>query len=404
MKCRPWSPALLSAPTLGAGTDAASLQAIERQTLEGRPCSRPPAQEKAAGPAANQGALKTSPQVIVAGYQRADLRRSLWHVCNSFTPYFSLMWLMHASLAYSYLVTLALAVPASGFLVRVFIIMHDCSHGSFFRSRRANDVLGTLTGILLFTPYYGWRRRHSLHHATSSDLGRRGWWDVRTLTVREYAESSRWQRFGYRLYRHPLVLFVIGPLAFFLVIQRFSSPGAHRRERLNVRLTNLAILCTVAGAMWLVGPREYLLLQLPVMFLSSAVGLWLFYVQHQFEGAYWTRHSEWDFVQAALAGSSYYKLPRLLQWFTGNIGFHHIHHLNPKIPNYRLQFCHDENPELQRVNTLTLWSSRRSLSCKLWDEDGQRMVSFKEISTPFVRASWAARDGGDVNGSTYQRV
>ncbi len=236
------------------------------------------------------------------------------------------------------LVSSLLAILAGGFLVRIFIIFHDCGHGSFFQSRRANDILGFVTGVLTFTPYYHWRWQHALHHASSGDLDRRGMGDVWTLTLREYLEASRWKRFAYRVARNPLVLFTLGPL-FLLMVHRFCSPNAGRRERNSVHLTNLALLAVAIGLSLLFGVKAYLLLQLGVLLAAGIAGVWLFYVQHQFEGVYWERSQEWDYATAALQGSSFYKLPKVLQWFSGNIGFHHIHHLSPRIPNYHLEKC-----------------------------------------------------------------
>lgn len=304
----------------------------------------------------------------------------MWQLANTVIPYFLLWYVMLQSLNWSYWLTLGLSVIAGGFLLRIFIIFHDCGHGSFFRSRRANTTVGLLAGLLLFTPYYQWRHQHAVHHATNGDLDRRGSGDIHTLTVREYLARSPWGRLRYRLFRHPLVLLGIGPLYTFLIGQRFVTPGAARRERLSVYGTNVALLVGITAVMLLVGWREYLLVQLPIVVVAATAGVWLFYVQHQFEEAYWAEHAEWDYATAALAGSSYLKLPSVLQWFTGNIGLHHIHHLSARIPNYALQQCHDENPQLQTAHVLTISSGMKTLALSLWDEEGRRMISFRQLA------------------------
>jgi omega-6 fatty acid desaturase (delta-12 desaturase) len=286
---------------------------------------------------------------------------------------------MYLTSGLSYWLTGALALLASGFLVRIFIIFHDCGHGSFFRSRKANDIVGFLTGVLTLAPYYHWRWEHALHHASAGDLDRRGTGDVWTLTVREYLEASRWKRFAYRLARNPLILFVVAPLLLFVVKHRFPSPKAARRERNSVYLTNLAALAMAAGLVWLFGLESYLLIQLFILMVSGAAGVWLFYVQHQFEGVYWERAEQWDYCTAALKGSSFYKLPKLLQWFSGNIGFHHIHHLSPRIPNYHLEKCHRAEPLFQAVKPVTFFGSFKSLTFRLWDEQRRKLVSFRAV-------------------------
>ncbi len=313
---------------------------------------------------------------IVSRYEKPALSRSVWQVANTVVSYGILWYLMYRSLAISYWITLALAIPAGGFLVRLFIIFHDCGHGSFFRSRKANDTLGVITGILTFTPYYQWRRKHAIHHATSSDLDRRGTGDVWTLTVREYLEAPRWKRCVYRLMRNPVVLFGIAPLFLLVVGQRLPWRKADRRERTNVFWTNLAIVGMAALLSWQMGLQAYLMIQGTVLMIAGSVGVWLFYVQHQFDGAYWEHHDRWDYVTAALQGSSFYKLPRVLQWFTGNIGFHHIHHLSPGIPNYNLEKCYRADPLFQSVERVTLLSSLKSLTYRLWDEERHVWVGY----------------------------
>ena len=318
---------------------------------------------------------------IVSRYERPSLSRSVWQAASAVVSYGVLWYLMHRSVAISYWITLALAILAAGFVVRLFIIFHDCGHGSFFKSRTANDTLGMITGILTFTPYYQWRHKHAIHHATSGDLDRRGTGDVWTMTVQEYLDASRRRRFAYRLTRNPVVLFGIAPLLLLVVGQRFPWRKADRRERTNVLWTNLAILGMAALLTWLMGLKTYLVIQVSVLMIAGSVGVWLFYVQHQFEGAYWERRGKWDYVTAALHGSSYYRLPKVLQWFTGNIGFHHIHHLSPGIPNYNLEKCHKADPLLQAARHITLLDSLKSISYRLWDEQRQKWVGYGDLRT-----------------------
>ena len=315
----------------------------------------------------------------MSNYQRPALKRALWQLLNTLLPYAALWYLMYLSLTISYWLTAGLALVASGFLVRVFILFHDCGHGSFFKSTKANNVLGFITGVLCFTPYYHWRWQHALHHASAGDLDRRGTGDVWTLTVEEYLNVSRWKRFAYRLARNPFVLFVLAPLFLFLVMQRIPSRKAGRRERNSVYLTNITLLALATGMGLLFGFKTYLLLQGGLLLAAGVAGVWLFYVQHQFEGVYWERSEKWDYATAALQGSSFYKLPKVLQWFSGNIGFHHIHHLSPRIPNYHLEKCHRAEPLFQTVRPVTLLSSLKSLTFRLWDEQRGRLVSFRAL-------------------------
>jgi acyl-lipid omega-6 desaturase (Delta-12 desaturase) len=316
---------------------------------------------------------------IVTRYEQPALRRSLWQLINTLLPYVALWYLMYLSLGVSYWLTGTLSLLAAGFLVRVFIIFHDCGHGSFFKSRKANDIVGFITGVLSFTPYFHWRWEHALHHASAGDLDRRGTGDIWTLTVQEYLEASRWKRFAYRLARNPLILFVLAPLFLFLIKQRFPSTKASRRERYSVYWTNLALVPVGTGLSCLFGLKTYLLLQLGVVIVAAVAGVWLFYVQHQFEGVYWERRQEWDYCAAALQGSSFYKLPKILQWFSGNIGFHHIHHLSPRIPNYNLEKCHRAESLFQTVKPVTFFASFKALSFRLWDEQRRKLVSFRGL-------------------------
>lgn len=330
-------------------------------------------------------------KALVVPYQTPTIGRSVWQVVNTLVPYALLWYLMYRSLAVSYWLTLPLAIVAAGFMVRVFIIFHDCGHGSFFKSQKAADIVGIILGVLTFTPYYHWRWEHALHHSTAGNLDRRGSGDVWTLTVQEYLESSRWRRFAYRLARNPIVLFVLAPVFLFVVKQRFPSAKARPRERRSVYWTNLAILTLALALSWILGFEAYLLIQLTVMAVAGMAGVWLFYVQHQFEGVYWSRHGEWDYTTVALQGSSFYKLPKILQWFTGSIGFHHIHHLKPGIPNYNLARCHQAVPLFRSVKPVTLFSSLKSLTFRLWDEQRQRLVGFAYLRTVRGRPPAAGR-------------
>ena len=338
---------------------------------------------------------KTKPSVwkkLVANYQQPKLRSSLWQLTNSLLPYLALWGLMIWTFHKSYLLTLVLALIASGFLLRIFIIFHDCGHGSFFQSRRANRITEFLTGVLTFTPYRQWTHDHALHHATAGDLDRRGTGDIWTMTVREYIEASRWKRFIYRLVRNPIVLFGLAPWFVYLVQQRFPSSNSGRRERRGVLYTNVALLAVVTLMTLTIGLKAYLMIQLPIVIFSSAAGVWLFYVQHQFEGVEWDRREDWDYTEAALRGSSFYKLPGVLQWFSGNIGFHHIHHLSPSIPNYLLEKCHKENPLFHEAAEITLWSSMKSFTYRLWDEKKRKLVGYRRMRA--IRREIRAGSGG----------
>jgi len=316
---------------------------------------------------------------IVSKYQGPEKRSSVWQLVNSLVPYVILWYLAYRSLAVSYWLTLGLAILAAGFLVRVFIIFHDCGHGSFFKSRKASSFWGFIAGTLTFTPYHQWRFDHAVHHASCSDLDRRGVGDVWTLTVKEYLELPRWKRLAYRVYRNPLIMFTVGSIYFFGIRNRFPTRGAAKRERHSVHWTNLAILIIIAAFSLGISFKDYALVQVPIFVIAMTSGVWLFYIQHQFEDVYWEHHEKWDYTRAALAGSSFYKLPKVLQWFTGNIGFHHIHHLSPRIPNYKLEKCHKENPIFQQPKMITLLSSLKSLTLRLWDEDAHRLVGFGSL-------------------------
>ena len=325
--------------------------------------------------------MKQNWKAIVAAYQRPDVKRSVWQLVNSIGPYLALWYVAYRLLAVSFWLALPVIALSAGFMVRVFIIFHDCGHGSFFKSRVANDVVGMITGVLTFTPYYDWRAEHAQHHATAGDLDRRGVGDVWTMTVNEYRQASFWPRVGYRLYRNPFVLLGVAPFYVFLIKQRFPHRGSDTRAKMSVLVTDLALAVVFGFLFATVGVKATLLVELPLMAIAGAAGIWLFYVQHQFERVYWERHDRRDILAVAMAGSSLYALPRVLQWFAGNIGFHHIHHLSPRIPNYRLPKAYREQPLLQRVDRLTLLSSLRTLRLRLYDEATRQMVGFRAATT-----------------------
>jgi omega-6 fatty acid desaturase (delta-12 desaturase) len=320
---------------------------------------------------------------IVRRYNFPDRTRSIWQIVNSLVPYVLLWYLMYLSLSVSYWITLGLSVLAAGFLVRIFIIFHDCGHGSFFKSSSASRIIGTILGSLVFTPYEFWTNDHARHHQTVGNLDKRGHGDVWTATREEYTSMSRRKQILYRIYRHPVVLFLIGPFFFFVVFYRIPRKKMTTAERRGIHISNLVIATWVTGAILLIGWKAYLMIQLPVIYLATSAGVWLFYVQHQFEDTIWTRQTEWDYKKMALEGSSYMKFPKLLQWFSGNIGFHHIHHLSPKIPNYKLEQCYRENDLLRQIRPVTFWPSLKTMRLRLWDEAAGKLISFKQFRSSY---------------------
>ncbi len=317
----------------------------------------------------------------VSKYAQPDYRKAFWQIANTFLPYLGLWTLMIVTVLYGlpFWTTLLLTVPAAAFLVRIFILFHDCCHGAFFPSRRANRLLGYIAGILTFTPFEDWQRTHTIHHAAAGNLDQRGTGDIWTLTVDEYLSASRIKRLGYRLFRNPLLLFTFMPFVLFVIVQRFSSQGAKQRERLSVLYTNFALAAIFTLMSLSLGFWNYMLIQIPIIIMAASAGMWLFYVQHQYEDVYWKREQHWDLTMSGLEGSSYYKLPKALQWIVGNIGLHHIHHVRANIPNYNLQRCYNEVPLLQKVKPLTIRASIKSLWLNLWDEQKQKLVSFSSI-------------------------
>jgi omega-6 fatty acid desaturase (delta-12 desaturase) len=316
---------------------------------------------------------------ILARYKGPSLPRSLWQLASTATLVVATWVLMYFSLRVSYWLTLALAVPSAFFLIRLFIIQHDCGHGAFFKSPRVADAVGSVIGVLTLTPYHYWKKTHAIHHATSGNLEHRGFGDIATLTVDEYLSRPWRGRLMYRLYRNPMVLFVVGPAFHFIVKHRIPTivPRAWKRERFSIVWTDVVLAGFVALMALTVGLKAFLMVQLPLTLISCSLGVWLFYVQHQFEPTYWEHDERWDYDRAALQGSSYYELPPVLRWLTGNIGIHHIHHLNARIPNYRLPVVLRENPELADVNRLTLWQSIKCVPLALWDEQERKLVGFR---------------------------
>ncbi len=312
----------------------------------------------------------------LAPYAEPRLARSIVDLATSVVPYVALTAAMYMLVHVSVLIVLVLAVPATGFLLRTFIVFHDCAHGSFFCNRTANKYVGIACALLVFTPFHPWRHEHAVHHATAGDLDHRGMGDIDTLTVAEYQSLSWPRRLEYRLMRNPVVMFGLGPVWALILEPRLVPRWARRRFWRTIVATDIALVLGIAGLCVLFGWEAVLLVQVPSALLAGAVGIWLFYVQHQFEGVYWQRHDSWSYADSALRGSSHLKLPKILQFFTGNIGLHHVHHLSARIPNYNLQRAHDENPVFHDVPMLSLWDGIRTLRLKLYDEQRGRLVGF----------------------------
>ncbi len=317
-------------------------------------------------------------RAVLAPYARPQLGRSLLGIATSLVPYLGLLVGMYVLLGVSYWLVLAVSVPAAGFLVRTYIVFHDCAHGNFLPSRKANDWLGTACGLLVFTPFLRWRHEHAVHHASSGNLDRRGVGDVPTITVAEYEARPWGRRVAYRLLRNPFVMFGLGPIWLLVLAPRFVSRSERPRIRHSVWYTNLGLAAVIAVLCWMLGWERFLLVEIPSLLLAGSIGVSLFYVQHQFEDAYWKNSDSWSYDEAALNGSSYLKLPRVLQFFTGNIGLHHVHHLSTRIPNYNLQRAHDAHVVLQQVPTLSLRDGVKCVGLKLWDEERGRLVTFRE--------------------------
>ena len=331
---------------------------------------------------------QTLPSVEAANWRRAvgpyvgpNARRASFQLITTLVPLAAAVYAAHAVRAYSVLAALLLVPIIAGLIIRTFIFMHDCAHGSFFASRRVNDAVGYVTGVLTLTPLAQWRRDHALHHASSGDLDRRGHGDVPTLTVREYKAKSAGGRRLYRLIRHPALLLLGGPVHLALGQRvRGRSLATGDKQLASVWLTNAGIALLLAAGFWFAGWRSVLLAYLLPYYVAAMAGVWLFYVQHQFEDAYWAPHGEWNYAEAALRGSSHLQLHPVLQWFTGSIGLHHVHHIAPRIPNHQLQACHDSDALFQQSPKLTLRSGNAALRLALWDEEAGRLVSFRDIA------------------------
>ncbi len=315
----------------------------------------------------------------VAPFEKSTAKKSVWQIINTVVPFIILWYLAYKSLSVSYWLALVPAVLAAGFMTRVFIIFHDCTHHSFFKSRRVNRIVGTCMGVLTLFPFDQWGHEHSVHHATSGNLDKRGTGDIWTLTVNEYLAAPFRLRLVYRLYRNPLVMFGLGPIYVFLLKNRFNRKGARKKERMNTYLTNVLIVALVGLLCWTLGWQSFLLVHGSIFLIAGSIGIWLFYVQHTFEDSYFEEDKEWEYVKAAVEGSSFYKLPKILQFLTGNIGFHHVHHLSPRVPNYKLEEAHNNTLPLKNVPTITLATSLRSLRFRLWDEQNNNFVSFKDV-------------------------
>ncbi|MBI0579054.1 fatty acid desaturase [Neobacillus cucumis] len=315
----------------------------------------------------------------VAPFEKSTTKESVWQLINTVVPFILLWYLAYISLSVSYWLALVPIVLASGFLTRIFIIFHDCTHHSFFKNRSVNRIIGTSMGVLTLFPFDQWGHEHSVHHATSGNLDKRGTGDIWTLTVEEYLAAPLRLRLAYRFYRNPFVMFGLGPIYVFLLKNRFNRKGAKKKERLNTYLTNVLIVAIMGLLIWAIGWQSFLLVEGSIFLLSGAVGIWLFYVQHTFEDSYFEEDKDWEYVKAAVEGSSYYKLPKIIQFLTGNIGYHHVHHLSPRVPNYKLEEAHNQTLPLQNVPTITLATSLRSLKFRLWDEESKNFVSFREI-------------------------
>ncbi|HSP23329.1 MAG TPA: fatty acid desaturase [Planococcus sp. (in: firmicutes)] len=316
---------------------------------------------------------------FIAPFEGSDVKASVRQIMNTIPPFIISWVLAYLTLDISIWLTIGFSAIAAGFVIRTFIIFHDCTHGSFFKNKKANAVVGTITGILTLFAYEKWKREHSIHHASSGNLDKRGVGDIWVMTIEEYVEASKWERFKYRMYRNPLVMFGIGPLFLVLISSRFNRKDARKKERNNTYLINISLVVIYSLLIWAIGWQAFVIVQGLTMFIAGALGIWLFYVQHTFEDSYFEDESEWDYVKAAVEGSSYYKLPKVLQWVTGNIGFHHVHHLSPRVPNYNLEKAHDSTPPLQQATTITIKSSLKSLSFKLYDAKNKTFVTFGDI-------------------------
>lgn len=314
----------------------------------------------------------------VKPYSFANNRKSIWQLINTIPPLLIIWLLAYQSLSFSVWLSVGLSVLAAGFVVRTFIIFHDCTHGSFFHHKRLNNVIGNITGIITLFPYEKWKREHAIHHATSSNLDKRGVGDIWVMTIEEYKSASKWQRLGYRLYRNPLIMFGLGPLYLMIIVNRKNRSDARKKERMNTYITNVLVVLMFALLIFIAGWKAVLLVHGVTLYIATLLGIWLFFIQHTFEDSYFEEEAEWDYVKAAVEGSSYYRLPRVLEWMTGNIGYHHVHHLAPRIPNYHLEEAHVTTPPLQHATTITIRTSLASLQYHVYDPEQKQFMTFKE--------------------------
>lgn len=315
---------------------------------------------------------------LINHYKQPVLKKSVWQLVNSIVPYIILWVAMVLVSQVSFWLVIPLAILASGFVIRMFIIFHDCGHGSFFKSKFVNEIVGSIMGILTLTPYHHWHNQHRIHHGTSGNLDKRGTGDVWTMTTEEYRNAAPKKKLYYNIYRNPVVMFLIAAPIIFLIVNRFTRKNFNKTEKYSVYITNIGIGAIAAGISAFAGISTYLFIQILTMYFAAVAGVYLFYVQHQFPDVHWYDDDEWDYVTVSIAGSSYFKLPRILQWFSGNIGFHHIHHLSAGIPNYNLESCYKNNPEFQTVSAVTFWKSFSTLKLKLWDEKQQKLLTYAQ--------------------------
>jgi omega-6 fatty acid desaturase (delta-12 desaturase) len=343
---------------------------------------------------------------LLAPYRKPELWRSVYQLANTTVPFIAVWLLMLWSLDVGYWLTLLLAIPAALLVVRMFMFQHDCGHGAFFRSQRANNTVGSVIGVLTLVPYAYWRKTHAMHHATSGNLDIRGFGDIDTLTVREYLSRPWLKRVLYRLYRNALVMLLIGPAYQFILKHRFpaDAPRNWKREWASVHWTNAALVGVLVVAWLTIGLDRFLMVQLPIVLLSGSIGVFLFYMQHQYEDTYWRYREAWNYYAAGLEGASHLVIPKVLQWFTANIGLHHIHHVSSRIPNYHLQRCYDENPELHDVTKLTLAGSVKTLWLTLWDEEGRQLVRFRDLPEIRRRLEQETPEGDGIGPTKPEAV
>lgn len=326
----------------------------------------------------------------VKPFANANHRKSTMQLLNTISPLLVTWILAYLSMSVSIWLAAGLAVVASGFIVRTFIIFHDCTHGSFYQSKKKNNLLGTITGIITLFPYEKWKREHAIHHASSSNLDKRGVGDIWVMTVKEYEEASTWQKFTYRMYRNPIVMFGLGPLYLMLIANRTNRKDAKKKEKNNTYLINIVLIIMFAALIVMLGWQAFLIVHGISLYLAAALGIWLFYIQHTFEDSYFEEESEWNYVKAAVDGSSYYQLPKVLQWLSGNIGYHHVHHLAPRVPNYHLEEAHESTPPLQYATTITMKTSLDSLRYRLYDPEQKAFITFREFGRKKKQADTAA--------------